>query len=212
LLLQVAGEHVDVFGGKEEAAKLAKEADAAGARFRGILGTAPLRGAILVGKEMKSGPEHAKNGAKWIWTWDPSGLYEGAFAHELGHFWLIYWADGTQAKLTGYGSSLPDWIDEGFASLFDPPELRRSYAAEMKRRIAAGTHLKLEDLFGLLHPDSRGKGDRCRDRFLFYAQSWSVAAWLEEKGTLGRVLKDLKAGKKPAAADLEPGWTEWAGK
>lgn len=47
--------------------------------------------------------------------------------HELGHLLLFAYIDGAHPdSLDGYGSSLPDWVDEGVAMWMEPESLSRS--------------------------------------------------------------------------------------
>jgi len=234
LLQQAAGEFMDVFGEMEAAGKAVKEADAAAARFKEIFGVAPLRGAIVLttdGKPAKDRTKdlaYAKNGAKWIWRWEAKKGAEPdeTMAHELGHLFLIFWIHGTTPPAPQYGSLLPDWLDEGVASLLECAAGHKGYAAEMRKRIAAETHLPLKDLFGCLHPDSREKSSKpkAKERWLFYAESWSVTAFLLERygaKAMRHLVATLKEGKSmdtamgaqglpKSVADLETAWKAWA--
>jgi hypothetical protein len=231
----VAGRHADVFGEEEAARKAAGEAGAAGDRFRELLEVAPVRGAIVLTKDGKPAKDrqadvaYTRNGARWIWRWEPRRGAEPdeTMTHELGHLWLTFWADGLEPpKVKRYGSSLPDWFDEGFASLLEGPKAHAAYAAAMKKRLVAGTAMPLGDLLECLHPDSREKSERKKatDRWLFYAQSYSVVAFIAEHlGAVAfrSVATKLKAGRELAAAlgsdglpgtlaEFESAWIDWA--
>lgn len=235
LQVHVAGEHVDVFGEAGAAEKAKGEADAAAARFKELFGVAPLRGAVVLtrdgrpAKDRKRDLAYTKNGAKWIWRWEPSKGAEPdeTMAHELGHLFFVFWIHGTTPPAKKqYGSELPDWLDEGVACLLEGPRAREAYAAEVRRRARAGTTLPLAELFGGLHPISREESDvpRIEDRWLFYAQSWSVTAFLAEEcgaAALRRVVATLRRGKRVQDAlgakglpdsleELEKRWKEWA--
>ncbi|MBI2932927.1 MAG: hypothetical protein HYY16_14885 [Planctomycetes bacterium] len=205
----VTGRHVDVFGERESAEKAARESDAAGARFAELFGKAPLRVAIVLTKDGKperdpSGDlKYAVNKAKCIWRWEPGRGSEpdGTMLHELGHLWLIFWADGTDPpKVKHYGSTLPDWFDEGVACLFEGAEMHRFYDQVMRKKLAAGASMPLPEFFRGIHPDSKEKTDRPKieDRALFYAQAYSLTAFLAERGGakgMRRVATALKDGK-----------------
>jgi hypothetical protein len=230
-----AAKHADVFGEEEAAAKAGREIDAAGERFRDLIGSAPLRGAIVLTVKGKPEKDNAKDltyarfGAKWIWRWEPKCGAEPdeTMTHELGHLWLAFWADGTQPpRVKQYGSTLPDWVDEGFANLLEGPKAHKAYRDEVRRRAAAQTLLPLASLLGCVHPDSREKTEKPReqDRWLFYAQSYGFTAFLVDRaGAAGfrKLAALLKAGKPfaecleatglPATLEaLEAVWKQWA--
>lgn len=192
LQIHVEGKHADVFGEEEAAWAASRDADAAGEKFREVFGASPLRAAIVLtkdgkpAKDAKADVKYAKNGAKWVWRWEAKRGREpdATMAHELGHLWLIFWADGERPKAAPYGSSLPDWLDEGVASLLEGADYGKGKASP------------LADLFTWEHPDSRGTGEKAKDRGLFYAQSASVVRYLDKRGALGHVAKTLRSGKK----------------
>ncbi|MBI2900345.1 MAG: hypothetical protein HYY17_09175 [Planctomycetes bacterium] len=232
--VHVAGKDMDVFGERGPAEKAARETDAAGARFREIFGAAPRRGAVILTREGRPVPDRDKDrayfahGAKWIWRWEAGRGAEPdtTMAHELGHLWLLFWADGPEPKTRQYGSTLPDWIDEGFASLMEGETARRLYSGAAKRLVRDGTRLPLADLLGCIHPDSREKTDRpkAKDRLVFYTQSWSVVAFLEDRygaAALRHLLEKIRSGKRVEDAlgekglpktlgDLDAEWEAWA--
>ena len=234
----MGGDHLDVFGDKEPAEKASAEAEAAAKRFVELFGSAPLRGAIVLttdgkpGKDREKDLAYAKHGAKWIWRWErgkgtevrPEGADE-TMTHELGHLFLIFWIHGITPPGQQYGSRLPDWFDEGVATVFEGPAAQTAYDAEMRKRVAASTHMPLSDLFACLHPDSREKSEKpkAKDRWLFYAQSWSVTAFLVDRfGAAGfrAIAINFKEGNKlesslglkglpKTVADLESAWKKW---
>lgn len=229
----VAGRFIDVFGESEAAEKAAKEADAAARRFQELFATTPLRGAIVLTrdghpvKDAKKDMAYTKNGAKWVWRWEQGKGQEPdeTMTHELGHLWLIFWKDGTGLTVPQYGSSLPDWLDEGIANLLEGPRAHEAYRSGTRQRVEAGTHMPLTELFTCLHPGSREKSDRpkAKDRWLFYAQTYSITAFLAEScgaDAFRHVVYTLKDGRKiedalghkglPATlADLEKAWKAW---
>jgi hypothetical protein len=229
-----AGEFVDVFGGRDAAEKAAKEADAAAAQFKALFGVAPMRGAVVLTTEGKPEKDktrdlvYAKHGARWIWRWEANKSAEPdeTMAHELGHLFLIFWIHGATPPGLQYGSLLPDWLDEGVASVIESPNGHAAYAAEMCKRIAADSHLPLGEFFNCLHPDSREKCKKSRagDRWLFYAQSYSVTAFVIDRygaeaiRAIVGALKERKPietalgtkGLPKTLADLESAWKKWA--
>jgi hypothetical protein len=234
LQVRVGGDHLDVFGEKEAAGKASAEAEAAAARFVEIFGAAPPRGAIVLTKDGKPAKDkqkdlaYAKHGARWIWRWEAKkGLEpDETMTHELGHLFLIFWLHGETPPGPQYGSRLPDWLDEGVANVLEGPNAHAAYDGEMRKRVAARTHMPLTDLFACLHPQSRETSDRkkAEDRWLFYAQSWSVTAFLIDRGGIAAfraIVSALKDGKKletvlgtkglpNTVADLEAAWMAWA--
>jgi hypothetical protein len=232
---RTAGRHVDCFGDETVCARAAADADAAGDRFRDLFGTAPARGAVVLTngrpdlKDKKSRTRALlRFGARWSWQWerttgpDP----DETMTHELGHLWLIFWADGFGAPAARrYGSSLPDWFDEGVACLLEGPKMQRLYAATLKRRMDGEDAMSLARLFACVHPDSKEetKKEKAADRWLFYSQSWGVAAFLADglgPEAFRRVAGELKAGRafekalggKGLPKDLaafEDAWKAW---
>src|SRR5262245_43196293 len=150
---RTAGRHMDLFGDPDVCARARDDADAAGDEFRALFGAAPVRGAILLTngrpdlKDKKSrSREFMRHGARWIWQWErmTGPERDETMTHELGHLWLIFWADGLDAPpARRYGSSLPDWFDEGVACLLEGPKMQRAYAATVKRRAAEGSVMAL---------------------------------------------------------------------
>jgi hypothetical protein len=213
MFAQLAGRHADVFGDEAVAKRASRDADAAGDRFKEIFGVTPLRAAIVVAKERPADASLMKGGAKWIWSWsrktgdDP----DGDMMHELGHMWFIFWVDGTsRPKAKVYGSSLPDWIDEGVATLFDTEKTRAWYRRSLRSRLDDAP--SLDDFFACVHPDSREKGAeerRAKDRGQFYGQAHSVTAYLLEKGELRKAIATMRQGRA-VATDFEKSWREWA--
>ncbi len=234
--VHVAGRHVDVFGAAEAAEKAKGEADAAGDRFQALFGAAPWRGAVVLtqdgrpAKDAKGDLKYLAGGARWIFRWEPGKGNEPdeTMTHELGHLWLIFWMDGTGLKEPQYGSSLPDWLDEGVANLLEGPRAHAAYRGEMRRRVAAGTHQPLAELFACVHPISRQKTDKPKaaDRWLFYAQTHSITAYLAEglgPEAFRHVVTTLKQGKgleaalgakglPKSVAELESAWKAWVAK
>jgi hypothetical protein len=232
---RTAGRHMDLFGDPEAGARAAADADAAGDRFRALFGAAPVRGAIVLTNgrpDLKDRNSRSRAfmrfGARWIWQWERTTAEERdeTMTHELGHLWLIFWADGLDARpARRYGSSLPDWFDEGVACLLEGPKMHRAYAATLKRRVDGGSAMSLEDLFACVHPDSKEETtkEKAADRWLFYSQCWSVAAFLADglgADAFRRVAVALKTGRpfekalgdKGLPKDLagfEDAWKAW---
>ncbi len=206
---EAKGRSFDVFGpDRERARRIAREADHVSARFREWFGKEPPRGAILLGEGDRKDRRLLAGGARWTWKWDGP---EGAFLHELAHLLLVM----TFGKKEGrYGSVLPDWIDEGFASQFDPPSQRRAYARVAATAFRRDSWMRFPDLFETVHPDSReGDTKKAGDRILWYAQTASVFRFLvSESGP--EFFRDaagigMDRGLRRAAG-LEEDWKSWA--
>lgn len=213
LLLQAQpappGRHMGVFGDPETALRASADADAAGDRFQELLGKAPVKGAlILAGEPPRRAGSRIGKGLRWEWTWKRTTGAERdeTMTHELGHLWLIFWADGLEApKVRRYGSSLPDWFDEAVACLLEGPRMQKIYAGIVRRRVSDDTAMPLAELLACLHPDSREESNRekARDRMLFYSQAWSVASFIADRygpKAFRHVAETLKAGKPFEAA------------
>jgi len=228
------GKHADIFGEEEAVKRAVKDADAAGERFREIFGVAPVKVAVILQKDGKPLPDTKadqacyKNGAKFIFRWEKKPGYD-EMTHELGHLWLLVWIDGlpkAPPREPRYGSTLPDWADEGVATLFDDEAMRARYRVDM-RKYLSGKVPSLDELFDSVHPESRQPGAeerRAKDRWLFYCQTNSVMEYVLEKHgaeSLRHVIATLKKGKGMAPAlgakglpktveELEKAWREWA--
>ena len=66
-------------------------------------------------------------------------------SHEAGHVYLLAYADSGD----GYGSALPDWVDEAFATLCERPALVRARDAALRLDEAP---IPLDTLFSMRHP------------------------------------------------------------
>src|SRR5262245_24083481 len=190
LLLQehAAAKHSDSFASDAESAKAAaKDADIANERFKEIFGVTPVRLAMVVQKDGQPAPGNTarftKHGAKSVIYWERRPGYD-EMTHELGHVWLLFWVDGPPKeapKDNRYGSSLPDWLDEAGATIFDLEEMRQRYRADMRTYLKKDQAMPLAELFSCVHPQSQEKGKedkRARDRWLFYCQTHSVLSFI----------------------------------
>jgi hypothetical protein len=203
---EARGKSFDVFGPDREAAcAVAEASDRIAAQFRAWFGKSPPRGAILLGEGDRKDPRFLAGGARWTWKWEGP---EGAFPHELAHLLLVL-AYGK--KDLQYGSVLADWIDEGFASQYDPPSQKCAYARTVADAIRQDSWIRFGDLLGSAHPDSKDPAaPKAGDRLLWYAQTTSVFGFLAASHGPGALRDAAERGKLPkAAADLEEEWKGW---
>ncbi len=82
-----------------------------------------------------------------------------ALTHEAAHLQLVYAvnfkvADQLRTNFNGYGSFLPDWIDEAVAVFHEPDSTR----AERRKRFQLKRRLPLRTFFTMNHPGSTGAG------------------------------------------------------
>ena len=221
------GQAVDVVGSDERnTAEYLREADRVVERYRRIFDKPVSRGLILAdGKQREAliRERMSKHGAKWYWTWIEKEGLEGAFGHEMAHLLLVFgYGNGKPRK--EYGSLLPDWIDEGFAGMFDAQRQDAFFRKSIASAVKEGRTIPLETLFRMVHPESAGAaGPRADDRLLWYAQTASVFRFLEEvfgdafireaaAADCSRALGSLARPKGEAArtlGDLDALWKTW---
>ena len=135
---------------------------------------------ILVGQEIHLNAEAPR-------------LTTGVVPHELAH--LLF------PHRIGRGIEFPAWIDEGIACNEEPTLLRRHRARTLRDAQLANASFPLTELFEASVVPTEGTA-------IFYAQSMSVIAFLEER--LG--WKELlKFAKKTALEGIEPALNEVAG-
>jgi hypothetical protein len=80
-----------------------------------------------------------------------------ALTHEAAHLQLIYAvnfkvADHLRTNFNGYGSFLPDWLDEAVAVFHEPDSTR----AERRKRFKLSRRIPLRTFFAMHHPGSTG--------------------------------------------------------
>jgi hypothetical protein len=77
--------------------------------------------------------------------------------HEAAHLQLIFTvnfhsSDALKKRFNGYGSFLPDWLDEAVAVYHEPDALRRG----RRERFKLSTHIPLRTFFTMNHPGEAG--------------------------------------------------------
>lgn len=112
--------------------------------------------------------------------------------HEIAHVLLAvrFFADDTGVSHDGYGTPLPDWLDEAIAIWAEPPASRRERVAYA--RALPDKWLDLETILSMSHPaannsaayTARDGTAAAPDRALwaFYQQSIAVLAFVHDAG------------------------------
>jgi len=155
--------------------------------------------------------------------------------HEIAHVLLAARFFGTGLKAAaengGYGTPLPDWVDEGVAIWAEPPASRRGRLREARaliterqslRAILTGSHPALSNAQVMAMRDG-GVPPEDPDLFAFYPQALAVLAFIHDAGgapaTLELVIR-LKREDPVAAVvglpglgrsfeDVEDAWRDW---
>jgi hypothetical protein len=109
----------------------------------------------------------APDGSYWNLAWfanESAAAYrldrfDTALTHEAAHLQLVYAvnfkvADHLRTNFNGYGSFLPDWIDEAVAVFHEPDSTR----AERRKRFKMSRRIPLRTFFSMNHPGSTGAG------------------------------------------------------
>lgn len=163
--------------------------------------------------------EHALGGGRRI-----SAL--GYLTHETAHrvaVAMLYAADTTFGPDAGYGSPLPDWLDEALALLTEPEADQRARLSLLftDQLILA---LPLRRFLYMAHPALAGVPAGSPVRRVFYGQSLAFALFLRERaGDAGvrALIASLRAGQTqgtaltslpgmpPDGGALEQAWLAW---
>lgn len=151
---------------------------------------------------------------------------DGYLAHEAAHrvaSAMIYPADTAFGPDAGYGTPLPDWLDEALALVVEPAADRE---ARLGLLFADGLvyALPLRRFLYMAHPALAGAPPGSPLRRVFYGQSLAFALYLQERGgtgALAAVVGALRAGRTQGVAltdlpgtpgdggALEQDWLAW---
>lgn len=215
----------------------------AGATLARLLGQGAPAGVVLVSAAGEPAPDSAdrlrRSGERWslaLGSGEVGGELElgggqrisaGGYAgHEAAHriaTAMLFPADTMPGSPSGYGSPLPDWLDESLALLTEP---------ELDQRARVGLLFEGERIYALplrrflymTHPALSGAAPGSQLRRSFYGQSLAFAQFVQERaGTDGLrlLVRQLQAGTTqgvaltglPGLADdggaLEQEWLAW---
>ncbi|MDQ7779489.1 MAG: hypothetical protein RDV41_07235 [Planctomycetota bacterium] len=167
----------------------------------------------------------------------PEGVQ--AITHEAAH--MMFWAlvnDGCAAGLrrdfNGYGSFLPDWLDEGVAVYHESDSMRKERYQQLKERLKK--HIPFDKFFTMDHPsvktmnrspvgpgDGPGAGDPTKpgdpggpgmppsspteteEWMVYYAQSLAVVEYLAEIGKKEKLDKPVLTETGPENESADRG-------
>jgi hypothetical protein len=177
--VEVASQNYDIEAPDAETAK-AKQAELewSAALFADLFSLAPPRGRVTFSQGAPGAPGGGMHppamggsagGAKWTLPWFtgalpgvPAGMASQmkALTHEAAHLQLVHLVnDGCASELkssfNGYGSYLPDWVDECVAVYHEPDGQKKERRTQLKAAI--GKHIPLDEYFTMDHPIG-GKG------------------------------------------------------
>ncbi len=256
-------EHFDMFAPSKEIAVAKEEmVEAAAQRFIALMGKAGPRGALVLADPQKAQQQWAdqrpyyKHGAKWVLPWyahHPMGenLWPAygrtnqigggdPLPHEAAHLMFVFVVNSgccaaLKQKFNGYGSYLPDWLDEGIAIYVEHQAIRDAQRELMADNL--DERIPLAEFFAMDHPGApkiggkpnpaaghgfAGGFDRAR---IYYMECVTALEFLEAAaGAEGvrKIIKTLQGGSKmdkaikhlpahyPQDLDgLEEVWVEW---
>lgn len=211
----------------------------AGAQLGRLLESPVPAGLVVVGDSAASTEARLQPGERWIFTIDTSETSAereigsgrrmsamGYLTHETAHrvaVATIYPSDTTFGPDAGYGSPLPDWLDEALALLTEPATDQR---ARLSLLFADGMiyALPLRRFLYMPHPALANAPPGSQVRRVFYGQSLAFALFVRERAgdaALGTLVRALRAGEKQGAAlttlpgmpadggALEQAWLAW---
>jgi hypothetical protein len=174
----LASDNYDITASTEAVAKAKqKELEWSAGVFEDLFGVKPPRGRVT----FSGGPPGAGGGmgfggaggggagAAWTLPWFtgalpgvPAGMgaQMNALTHEAAHLQLVHLvndgcADSLKSSFNGYGSYLPDWVDETVAVHHEPDDMKKQRRGQLKA--ALGKHIPFAKYFAMLHPIG-GKG------------------------------------------------------
>ncbi|MGI9077225.1 MAG: hypothetical protein ACR2G6_07845 [Gemmatimonadaceae bacterium] len=151
---------------------------------------------------------------------------EGYLAHEIAHrmaFAVLYPSGTPDSTPEGYGSPLPDWLDEAMGLLAEP-DTDQSARLSMLFEDEIIYAMPLRRFLYTPHPALRGARAGDANRRIFYGQSLAFGLYLRElAGVSGfqRLVRALRSGTAQGVAltdirglprnggDLEQAWLAW---
>lgn len=170
--------HFDMFAPSVEIAQGKEEmVEAAAARFIALMGKEPVRGALVLAdpefadRQWQATATYYKRGAKWMLPWHSRHPYgDGIWPaygettqigggdplpHEAAHLMFVFAVNsgcsaGLKQKFNGYGSYLPDWLDEGVAIYVEHQAIRTAQRELMSRKIE--DRIPFREFFAMDHP------------------------------------------------------------
>ncbi len=110
----------------------------------------------------------AADGSLWNLAWfttekagdKPRGAGFSVLTHEAAHLQLVYTVNfhasaALRSRFNGYGSFLPDWLDEAVAVYHEPDDLKRA----RRQRFNLRTRIPLPTYFTMNHPGTTGRAE-----------------------------------------------------
>lgn len=196
-------------------------------------------GLVVVGDAAMQGRVARRPDDRWVFALDtaeasaerelgdgrrmsPAGYLTHETAHRVAAA-MVFPPDTTFGPEVGYGTPLPDWLDEALALLTEPPADQR---ARLGLLFVDGMiyALPLRRFLYMAHPALSGAPPGSPVRRVFYGQSLAFALFLRERaGDAGvrALVGALRAGQKQGAAltglpgvppdggALEQAWLAW---
>ncbi len=255
--------HFDIFAPtKDFAASREEMVEAAAERFIALMGKTPPRGALVLADPAHKDAQWArymsyrKHGAKWVmpWTsrhpmgeglWPPYGETNSIgggdpLPHEAAHLMLVFAVNdgcsaGLKQRFNGYGSYLPDWVDEGVAIYVEHEAIRSAQRRLMARNMEK--RIPFEEFFAMDHPGAPKIGGKPNPAAghgfaggmgraqIYYMETVTVVEFLEAAAgaegfrkilrtlqtgaTMDKALKHLPEWYPRDLAGLEEVWMRW---
>lgn len=223
--------HFDMFAPTKEISAAKEEmVEAAHERFVALLGKTPPRAALVladpakVDAQWKNQAPYLLHGAKWVMTWyshHPMG--EGLWPpygqtnqigggdplpHETAHIMLVYVVNSgcsmaLKQKFNGYGSYLPDWVDEGVAIYVEHQAIRTAQRKLMADSL--DSRIPFKEFFAMDHPGAPKIGGKVNPEsghgfaggmnraHIYYMECVTALEFLEAAGGVEYVRKMIKA-------------------
>ncbi len=167
---EVHAPHYDIEAPSVQIAKAKqRELEWSAALFEDLFSLAPPRGKVILSDTpgAQGTPPMAGatgGGAKWTLPWFtgmPPGMPQGmgaqlkALTHEAAHLQLLHLvndgcAPDLKKRFNGYGSYLPDWVDEAVAVYHEPDGQKKERRVQLKASLR--DHIPFATYFTMDHP------------------------------------------------------------